>query len=86
MTEMVERVARAIDEVANPDHDGGFTPSNLQAMARAAILAMRSPTMAMARAACVRAAQEQVRPVAIHLADTYECWYAMIDAALGGEG
>ena len=47
-----------------------------------ALSAMRLPTLAMLRAACAKAAEEQVRPVAIRLTDAEQMFTAMIDEAL----
>lgn len=47
-----------------------------------AIAAMRGPTPEMVLAAVTKAAQEQVRPVAVHIADVVPLWDAMIDEAL----
>jgi len=73
MGEMVERVAKALQEAHGPN-----LPSPYEAMARAAISAMREPTEAM-----VYASPEEGtgwNEAARGYAATY--WSAMIDAAL----
>jgi hypothetical protein len=69
MSEMVERVARAIDKAMQEQHDP--TPGYL---ARAAIEAMREPTIDMLRVADVPVGGDYLSPK--------ECWRGMIDAAL----
>jgi hypothetical protein len=81
MSEMVNKVARAIADAAGSDfdrlpatHGPGHGLRNMYMnMARAAIEAMRLPTNAMYAAAN----DEFVPP-----ADAAACWLAMIDAAL----
>lgn len=75
MSEMVERVARAIEAKVNEGRDF----CSAEDVARAAIEAMREPTEAMEEAAL------DVRP--LMLPDSpREVWGAMIDAALNKEG
>ena len=69
MSEMIERVAKAIEDAdAN-----GFSKLPYWACARAAIEAMREPTEAMADAGTTETNSEE---------DAIECWNAMIAEAL----
>jgi hypothetical protein len=73
MTEMVARVAMAIQSVELVDSDH-LLPEEAQAIARAAIEAMREPTRAMEITGC---GNDQCGPMC-----TDYVWRAMIDAAL----
>ena len=75
MSEMIERVAKAIDAAANDaadDYEEYCSPRMALAAARAAIEAMREPTDEM-----FRDGQE-----ISELKMAEETWWAMIDAAL----
>lgn len=88
MSEMVKRVARAICDSLFGPYDptalGASTSPSAQSRkaARAAIEAMREPTVPMLLAAVKKAKEEQVRPIEIHRQDATDFWQAMIDAAL----
>lgn len=79
MTEMVERVAKAIAEHGGSNWEtclkapGQRMAGMYRAMARAAIEAMREPTVEM----CRDAAWDDYGPD-----ECQTCWRAMIDAAL----
>lgn len=64
------------------DFSGVNPPLDVPAIARAILEEMREPTEAMILAACAKAREEQVRPIAIHRIDAATLWQAMIDAAL----
>lgn len=68
MNEMIERVAKAIGKTVYETDRGGLTGWDANAVARAAIEAMREPTEAMLEAASGSIARW--------------AWPAMIDAAL----
>lgn len=78
MTDIVERVARAIEaKMFAPDElplDAALH-AKYRDTARAAIAAMREPTDAMMNAG----------PGFVHIAIKAEIWQAMIDAALEGK-
>ena len=77
MSEMVERVARAIlDNVPTISERGAYDPADLQRCARAAIEAMREPTQAM-----VRTLYESHGKLWADC-ESAVVWHAMIDAAL----
>lgn len=87
MSEMIERVARAIEIAANEateSSEAGWreeycTPDMARAAARAAIKAMRDPTKEMFRAIPPPySAQGMVDQPASY----WDAWHAMIDAAL----
>lgn len=71
MSEMIERVAKAIMSEESPDSLDQYS-----AMARAAIEAMREPSRAMVEAMS-KTVGENRDP-----APTAAAWYAMIDVAL----
>jgi len=71
MTDMIERVAKAIND-AMIKH-GDYKPDEL---ARAAIAAMREPTEEMYQGVCALNKRWQD-------SNSAEIWQAMIDAALG---
>lgn len=98
MSEMIERVARAICKARGDDPDArgpavwqsGFYPDHLfarwrsyEGLARAAIAEMREPTEAMV-AAGGREVQIDYENgrEADRVTDATNCWQAMIDAAL----
>ncbi|MGV0879499.1 hypothetical protein V6767_20400 [Martelella sp. FLE1502] len=91
MTGMIERVARAIAGKMHEDGDYGMTgndayerrPEEFNALARAAIEAMREPTPAMCEAGETGLAANGVDDV--NETDAPECWKAMITAALQEE-
>ncbi len=86
MTEMIERVAKAIGHTLTDDQGWlkkSYSDDDMRAIARAAIEAMREPTDAMARAAQTAADSmggdelELFQPEAGKI-----IWRGMIDAAL----
>jgi hypothetical protein len=88
MSEMIERVARAMMEQdalgATADgpgiHRGGWRA--YEGMARAAIAAEREPTEAMVTGGEVAMFEWRPKPESWTLDMTREAWRAMIDAAL----
>jgi len=78
-TEMVERVARAMDLAIQADHDYGMDVEALTIMARAAIEAMREPTDEM-RAAAIQDIDDDP---GYGMHEVMGAWRAMISAALG---
>lgn len=86
MSEMVERVARAIADADMEDYEGREALYN--AFARAAIEAMREPTNNM-RGIGFDEAYEHIEPSpygpVVHAKIGQKVWQAMIDAALREE-
>ena len=78
MSEMIERVARAIWKKADEQYLGTEKMEDCDAIARAAIEAMREPTMEMIAAGAHGSGEDSDR-VAIG------AWKEMIDAALSAE-
>jgi hypothetical protein len=70
MTEMIERVAKAIEGAFGQDTN--FSQDAIKGMARAAIEAMREPT-----------AEMNVRPLSDQSEEFLDNYREMIDAALG---
>lgn len=93
MSEMIERVAKAIYEEDDPWHkawpwpnlnESQGSPEPYRRIAAAAIKAMREPTMDM-----VQRGAEDADPVGCCLmapSNAADVWRIMIDAALKGEG
>lgn len=83
MSEMIERVARAIEEVVGcPDNSNG---DFLKVAARAAIEAMREPTETMSRVAERPGDNAEGSPGSIAYWQADGIWKNMIDAALATE-
>jgi hypothetical protein len=83
MSEMVERVARAMGDAADAccDDMGILDPDLLLDLAAAALAAMREPTPAMLRAVVKWAGfEDEPDRTAIQIAD--EMWKVGLDAAL----
>lgn len=85
VSEMVERVARAINETANKRLNAFFVDRNMAfALARAAIAAMREPTAAMEEAAdnCSALMWSPEPGEGLDEVGWDVAWRAMIDEAL----
>lgn len=76
MSEMVERVAAAIDDKLEECHVV-LNFSQAQSIARAAIAAMREPTQAMIEAGAISGAAEPIEH-----SNFADAWRNMIDTAL----
>ena len=87
MSEMVRKVGAALKRAWPVDSEGlcCLTPDELDAMARAALAAMREPTEAMVGAGDGCHEYYPFSSSVSSAADAETVWRAMIDAALGGE-
>lgn len=85
LSEMIERVARALTEEFEPHRV--FDDGDAERLARVAIEAMRAPTEAMVSAGddyqLDLVDKEQPGWSATAIRDSLEIWQTMIDAALG---
>ena len=82
-SEMVERIARAIDAALGEEADWmDIDPEFMNKVARAALEAMREPTEAMVYEGYVRSAFAPECRVSSIQFDPKPVWIAMIDAAL----
>lgn len=90
MSEMVERVARAMEAADDSGATGVFgSGPNVDAMARAAIAAMREPTeeMVLAGAGAMEGRSHEHEPQsAVIFGQPAEVWRAMNDQALSDAG
>jgi hypothetical protein len=87
MTDMVEKVARAIATAVgerDPLDPKFLTESAYGDMARAAIAAMRVPTEAMWASGAITAHETAI--LSMRKQQAVRIWQAMIDAALEGKG